>query len=519
MKEPDGGEDAGVGDAGIVDASAPVEHDLSSGEDAGSNEDASGGSAPISANLFGASFRLQNDPWPPVDGNSQNAKVYATRIWDDWITFAPVETGGLKWGDLQPTSSTPIWTNLDTRVNQARNTPPQGTPIPIIYTLGNTPAWATACAGQADPGPCFPGPTASGYGGGTQCKDTDSGCLPPSDISSDGTGADSYFSTFVSELAARYAGEIAYYEVRNESDSPNYYCQTGGTVPCGGGNSNTTANTPALQRLVRMAWDLKNIVHCIDPAAKVLSPSFHVLTALTWFHYYNTTSVSAPAGVAGVNGVPAGCNWPAQTVSGKQTYDYVNIHARGDDTVAPSMTGNWNPDAITVAYANTVQEIAKDNLPNPSVIFNDEYGYNSVTEGGGNPSSYSAYVSRGLIWCASLGFAQCDWYQWDSQFGAGLSSTATGTAYDTTVSWLIGATVTAPCAEVGTLYTCGVRQNGTDYLIAWDTSTTCNPACTYNNYKFGAQYGHYVDLTNTVHATSGNDGSAPAGWQPIRLQP
>jgi hypothetical protein len=492
------------------------------GTDGGMNASCIGYAASqvIPSTLFGASFRLQNDPWPPLDGNSQDAKIYATRIWDDWVTDAPAQTGGLKWSDIQPTNATPTWTNLDIRVNQARNMSPTGTPLPIIYTFGGTPEWATVCAGLADPSTCLPGHPDGGYGGGTQCKGpTDYGCLPPSDINADGTGADSYFSTLVSQLAGRYAGEITYYEIWNEADSTNFFCQTGGTVPCGGGSSYTTANTPALQRLVRMAWDLKNIVHCIDPSAAILSPSFHVLTALTWFHNYNITTIDAPAGVAGVNGVPAGCNWPAQTVIGKETYDYVNIHARGDSTVAPSPTGNWNPDAITVAYANTAQEIANDDLPNPTVIFNDEYGYTTATEGGGNVSSYSAYVSRGLIWCASLGFTQCDWYQWDSQFGAGLSETANGTAYDTTVGWLTGAIITAPCTDAGTLYTCGVLQGGTNYLIAWDTSKTCNPSCTYDSHSFGAQYGHYDDLTSSANATSGGNGTAPVGWQPIRLGP
>lgn len=473
---------------------------------------------PIPRALFGASFRLQGD-WPPVDGNSQSAKIYATRIWDDWVTYP--STGGLKWSDIQPTNTTPTFTNLDIRVRTQAL--PAG--MSVIYTFGGMVNWASACAGQADASACLPGPTGSGFGGGLQCKGpTNYGCLPPSDVAADGSGADAYYAQLANYIATRYAGQINYYEIWNEADAPQFWCYphlsvTPPASTCGSIDPNTSANAESSKRLVRMAWDLKNIIHCIDPAAKILSPSFHVDTALTWFHYYNLTSIQAPGGVAGVNGVPEGCNWPAQTVSGKQTYDYVNVHARGNSTVAPSLAGNWNPDAIAAAYNNTVAEIANDGLPNPGVIFNDEYGYNSTAEGGGNVNSYSAYVARGLVWCASLGFAECLWYQWDSQFGAPLAGTATGTAYDTTVGWLTGAIITAPCAEVGTLYTCGVRQYGVNYLIAWDSSTTCNPSCTYNNYSFGAQYGHYADLSNTLYATSGGNGTAPVGWQPIRLQP
>jgi len=470
----------------------------------------------VPATTFGASFRLKAD-WPAVDGASNSAQVYSTRIWDAWTTYTPTQTGGMKWADLQGSNTTPTWTDLDYKiVTQFLGSPPQGSLV-ITYTFGDTPLWATACNGQPDPGTCFPGPTGSGYGGGTQCKDQDAGCLPPSDINTDGTGNDAYFASFAAALIARYAGEINYYEIRNEADSDNYWCQVGGTVPCGGGNSSTTANTPSLQRLIRTAWDLKNIAHCLDPNAKILSPSVNTGKASTWFHYYNVSSISAPAGVAGVNGVPAGCNWSAQSVTGAQTYDYVNIHGRGDSTVPPSTTGNWDPDSITVAYSQIVAEIAADSLPNPSVIFNDEYGYENtdVTNIGSNLAAYEAYVSRGLIWCASLGLTQCDWYQWDSQFSYGLQSTAIGTAYDITVGWLAGATV-GQCVETGTVYQCPVTKSGTTQMIAWDTSKTCNPTCTYGNYTFGSAYVSYVDLTGTSHNV-GTNGTVSLGWQPILL--
>ena len=470
--------------------------------------------------LFGASFRLQNDPWPPVDGSSETAKIYATRIWDDWTATGNPMPGGLKWSEIQGTNTTPDFGNFDIRVR----TQAVAQRMSVTYTFGGTPQWATSC-GTTDPSSCLPGPTGSGFGGGLQCKGpTDYGCVPPSDVAADGSGADALYVSLATSIAARYAGQIEYYEIWNEADAPQFWCFPHSTLTppsaiCGSIDPINNANAESLKRLVRMAWDLKNVIHCIDPAARILSPSFHVDTALTWFHNYNLTSINAPAGVAGVSGVPAGCNWAAQTVTGKMTYDFVNLHARGASAAAPNPAGNWSPEAIVAAYANTAAEIANDSLPNPGVIFNDEFGYNSTVEGGGNQNGYSAYVSRALIWCASLGFTECVWYQWDSQFGAGLSGTAAGTAYDTTVGWLAGATITQPCGASGTLYTCGVRQDGINYLIAWDTSTTCNPSCTTNNYSFGAQYGHYADLTGASYVTSGGNGTAPVGWEPIRLQP
>lgn len=485
-----------------------------------------GSSAQIANTLFDANFRLAASTWCPVDGNSTNAKIYGYRAWDWWATFP---TGGIKWNDLQPSNSAPTFTNLDTVVvTDAGNTSCVGSAMKVIYTFGGMPPWASICgSGAADPGPCLPG-TGGGYGGGLQCKSTPTGandwaCTPPADVATDGTGNDAYYGSIVAAVATRYSGKINYYEPWNEADSPGFWCESNGTVvppgsTCGSGNPYTTANVEPLNRLIRMAWDLKQIVHCIDPSAKVLSPSFHVDTALTWFHFFNITTINAPAGVSGVNGVPIGCSWPAQTVSGKMTYDYVNLHARGTSAASPNPAGNWNPESIVIAYNNTVAEIAADGLPNPGTIFNDEFGYNSTTEGGGNTASYQAYVARQFIWCASLPFARCDWYQWDSQFGAGLAGTAVGAAYDVVVGWLNGGTITTSCGNVSTLYTCGLSNAGKNFIIAWDSSTTCNPSCTTNNYNFGAAYTTYFDLSNAAHPTTGTAGTAPVGWQPILLQ-
>lgn len=469
--------------------------------------------AQVPITLFGAGVNKNTTVQCYSDGNNQAAQLSSIRVgWDN----------GTKWGQIQPTNTTPTWTTLDSLTNtralgtNARaginvaigaNCPGTAT-MNTIYTFGDTPQWASAGAVTTG-GPCA-------------SPDTTYSCSPPASLNGDGTGTDVEYNSIVAALVARYASNSAaqrLYEIWNEADSNNFWCWN--DVVCGGtGSANSPllhANVPSLNNLVRMGWDLKHIAACLDPTAKILSPSFHVGTALTWFHNYNITSISAPAGVSGVNGVPIGCNWNAATVTGKQTYDYVNVHARGTTVAFPDTAGNWNPAAIITAYNNTVTEIANDSLPNPTVIFNDEFGFNTSLQGGSNSTGYSAHIAQEYIYCASLAFAQCHWYQWDTTT-LGPQGMLWGTAFDTVAGWLIGATITVPCATVANITTCGLTKGGVTELIAWDTSKYATTCCLAPaNQTYGALYNFYIDLTGARRVTTGS-GVAPTGWSPILLQ-
>src|SRR5580698_1212463 len=212
------------------------------------------GSRTVNDMLFAADFNKISgyaSGWCPTDSQGNVAAVTTLRIWDS----------GMKWADIETASGSFNWGNMDHTVNTLATNP--NCTMGVIYTVGNTPIWASACAGQADPSPCLPGPTPS-YGGGTQCAPGDGtldfSCLPPSDVAADGTGTDLQFQTFINTLVTRYAGKIAYYEVWNEADSPNFWCP--------GGSGSPATCTGSVQRMIRMGWDLYNIVHCADPAAK-----------------------------------------------------------------------------------------------------------------------------------------------------------------------------------------------------------------------------------------------------------
>jgi len=460
--------------------------------------------------LFNAGFNQGSSPWCPKDGNNVAAQIYGYRIWDD----------GQKWGQIQTSNTAPTFTGLDNHINTraggnntqageniAIGAPCPGTPMAFIYTFGDTPQWASAGAIAAN---------------NCASPNTQYSCTAPASLHGDGTGTDVEYSTFAADVITRYktfAG-TRYYEIWNEADSSNFWCWNDNTACGGSGSANNPAlhaNVPSLNNLVLMGWNLKKIAACVDPGAKILSPSFHVGTALTWFHNYNITTITAPAMNPGVNGYPLGCPVIAsQSVTGKQTYDYVNVHARGTQVAYPNVAGNWNPAATITAITNTQTEIANDSLPNPTVIFDDEDGYNSTTEGGGNTDGYSAYVAQKEAFVASLGVTQLYWYQWDTAT-IGLNSTLQGTAWDTMAGWLTGATITSPLTLVGNLYEMGLTKGGITELIVWDTSKYSQPCCVAPaNQTFSALYTKATDLTGTV--TSLSSGVASVGWKPILLQ-
>lgn len=456
---------------------------------------------PVASMLFSADFNtLNSGPWCPTDSEGNTAAVKTLRIWDS----------GMKWSDLEPANGNYNWSVIDNTINNLVTDP--SCPMGVIYTVGSTPPWASACAGQPDPSSCLPGPTASGFGGGTQCAPQDGtadySCTPPSDVSSDGTGSDAQFQSFINTLVSRYSGKIAYYEVWNEADSPNFWC------PAPGQGAPTTC-TGSLQKMVRMGWDLWNIVHCVDSHAQVLSPSFHGFSsgAGGWMNQYVNTSISAPAGSIG------NCSWAAATVTGKKTFDITNFHGRSTNVTT---NGISDPTGFLNAYAAAVGEIQRDTLP--TAFFDDENGYEGLSEAP-NTDIQAGYVAISYILRASVGSSSdqpypillSSWYTWDAP-EAQLQGQPGGLAYDVVAQWLSGSAV-GTCAISGTVYSCpGTTSTGKAFVITWDMSTTydCNTGCVTGNQSVTSGYSTWTDLTGAAHTIGGS--TVPVGYKPVLLE-
>ena len=313
----------------------------------------------------------------------------------------------------------------------------------ILYTFGDTPDYAGTIPS-----------------GNVHClSPSDYSCSPPNDLNSDGTGADAYFSNFVTALVTRYKGQISYYELWNEPDCSCYF-----------------AGTQA--QMVRMNKDAAAIIRSIDPNAKLLSPSGHVWSMNTWFDAY----------------IAAG---------GAATFDIVNMHMRSNGTL------NLVPENFLTTYSNIVSDVQANGLGSLP-LWDSEHGI-KASEDFSDPDELAGYVARELVLRASVGLPRQYLYSWDDNAPVGLQGNLGGTAYDTVAGWLIGHTVSA-CVVTGTVYTCNTDNS----QIVWDTAQSCSGgACTTSNYTYPSTYKWQTDLTGTKTVLSGS--TVPIGYKPIFL--
>src|SRR6202043_2962748 len=112
-----------------------------------------------------------------------------------WIT-------GTSWGDLNPAPSVYDFSNLDVWIATA-----QAHNADIVYTFGETPAWAsssptTVCGTNGSP---------------------NGSCAPPNDLNADGTGSNQHWKDFVTAVVTRAAGKIKYWEIWNEPTVVGYW--------------------------------------------------------------------------------------------------------------------------------------------------------------------------------------------------------------------------------------------------------------------------------------------------------
>ncbi len=164
----------------------------------------------VPATLFGMHINMFTAPnnWPPL----QQAVV---RFWDI----------GIHWNQMETNTNTFVWTKFDASTNVVWTNNPA---TQIIYTLGQTPAWAALTTNT---------PTAkNGPGASSEPRDMND------------------WSNYVQTVALRYKGLIRLYEVWNETDSQSYY-------------------TGAISNMVTMAQIARSVLTNIDPGIKILGPN------------------------------------------------------------------------------------------------------------------------------------------------------------------------------------------------------------------------------------------------------
>lgn len=381
--------------------------------------------ATVKESFFGADFNGFG-VWPPTDGLKQVATLGSVRLWDD----------NVKWAQIETSTGVYDWSGLDSHISKV-----QAQHADVLYTIGNTPKWAGSIPPKS---PCGPQGAYS--------------CSSPTDINTDGTGKDAYFSDFITALVTRYKGQIAFYELWNEPDCTCYW-------------SGTNA------QIVRMGKDAAAIIRSIDPNARILSPSAHGPSMATWFDGY----------------VAAG---------GAANFDIVNAHLRGNGST------NASPEAFLTMYADVTAETAKRNLTKLPV-WDDEHG---IKQGQlSDPDELAGYVARSIVLRAGVGIQRQYIYTWDQGQGLGLQGNESGTAWDVVAGWLINHSI-SPCVSAGTVYTCNV-DNG---QIVWDTAQSCSRGvCTTSKYTYPTSYRYQTDIESTKTGLSGK--TVSIGYKPIFL--
>ena len=118
-----------------------------------------------------------------------------------------------------------------------------------------------------------------------------------------------------------------------------------------------------------------------------------------------------------------------------------------------------------------------------------------------------------------------DWYTWDHGFSAYPEAV---TAWDTVYSWILGSTLTSPCALDGTsrsVYSCVITRGTTVYEILWDSAQSCSGGtCGTSPYTVPGTYMTYSDVagdpaSNIGSCTGCSTDQVPLGIKPLLLSP
>jgi len=249
-----------------------------------------------------------------------------------------------------------------------------------------------------------------------------------------------------------------------------------------GWNEPRGANPMSLANFTTLETDFLNTVRANDTGAKVCSPAFII-------------DPTYPSYVTFMNDFFA--------EGGPKTFDCYDFHINEP-----------NPEA-QITDINQFKSILSSNGIDPSsaTIYATEagrWGGCGVVISG---MSEQAYIGRIELLYWSNGIQRHYWYAYDA-CGTLINRTATqtlnsaGIGYGNVESWMVGATMSTPCAARGTVWTCGLsRPEGYQALAVWNTAAT-------STILPPSQYTQYRDLEGNTHSISG---SVTIGTEPILL--
>jgi hypothetical protein len=327
----------------------------------------------------------------------------------------------------------------------------------FLYTFGETPAWAA-------------GPPMT-----QSCDHYPGSCDAPKDLNADGTGPDQIWKDFVTVVVKHANGRIKYWEVWNEPDIGIEWTPTNPQMP--------------YAQLIRMAKDAYAIIKANCP----------------------TCQVTTPCPVDSGKGQTIG-NWlPGYVKAGGLAYaDIIAFHGYIDSALGQK------PEAEAGKVATIKAAIGNSTKP----IWDTEGNWGNDS-GLPNAQLQAAYLARMYLVQRSVGVQRFYWWQYgNSEMGTLVTNgtlTSSGTAYAELNKWIVGSTMTKPCMNSGTVWSCGFRMaNGTQSMIVWDAGQTCAVTnCGQTQWSYPAGYTASATLAGVNAKLSG--GKVGIGAQPILL--
>jgi hypothetical protein len=289
-------------------------------------------------------------------------------------------------------------------------------------------------------------------------------CYPPAQMQD--------WDEFVFAIATHAAGRIKYWELWNEPNLPHFW----------------SGSIPAMAHMAQRAY---RIIKSVDPAAVILTPSPTAgATGISaWFDRYFALGGGAYADIVAFHSYPP--------FDRSATAEYIN------------------------KVVDAVEQVTSAHGQDSKPIWDTEASWGRITRLP-DMDAQAAFVARSYILHWSRGVQRFYWYNWNSLLWGTLwdSFTSTvlkpGIAYGEVYKWLVGATLSTPCAmTTGSIWTCTLtRPGGYEAEIVWNSAVTSADTLPYTP---GSHFAQYRDLDGNVVGITG--ATAPIGSKPILLEP
>jgi polysaccharide biosynthesis protein PslG len=376
----------------------------------------------------------------------------------------------LAWETIEPTCGTYDFSLFDGFATIAPKDS-SGTAL-MVMTLGRTPPWATSQQTT-----CI----SSQAGNATGCT------AAPDNIED--------WTNFITALIEHYNGttapHIKYYEIWNEADQPKYWAGT----------------AAQLEQLAAAAYPILKQ----DPNSFVIGPSVTgnvhasgMSDPTVWLATYLSAGGSSFMDAASFHGFVYSLNqvpYPLPTTDCLAT----------DSDCGGAIT------AQVSAYRAVLNNAGMTSTP----LFNTEGGFEGATI---DPDTGAAWLAQYYALQAGMySSAQIElvsWFTWGAVSGQLEIDTnvltEVGSAYNQVSNWLVGNTLSSPCSNAGSIWTCTLTgANGYQAEIIWDALQTCVPACTTSPQTVPSTFLNYQDLAGA--STPINGLPVQVGLKPILL--